>query len=301
MEPAIVEAVSAANRSYQGMGEEAISAKIRKVDQSWDTPASNPAVQQILEAPGSRLLRRRRERSPRLLRITVTDEKGATIAATHKTLDYFQADEEYWQNIYAQGRGAVSLTDVLYDEATKSYYIGVGVPVLQEGSNRVIGTLDALVDVSSIFPLVNRVQIGPWGRAMLVKEDGTIISASQGVLSLKSKSEHYAAVQEAVQVDPGLGSGCLEANIRGAGRNLIGFADVGLKTDYPKLGWYTLVSQDAREAFAPVALVARLLGFLSLLGLASVTMLGAYFALHRKRPFTEIGDLREEKSKAAQM
>jgi hypothetical protein len=40
----------------------------------------------------------------------VTDARGGTVAATHKTLDYYQADEEFWQNIYASGRGAVSIT-----------------------------------------------------------------------------------------------------------------------------------------------------------------------------------------------
>jgi membrane protease subunit (stomatin/prohibitin family) len=43
---------------------------------------------------------------------TVTDQKGAVVAATHKTLDYFQADEDFWQAAYAQGRGAINLTDI---------------------------------------------------------------------------------------------------------------------------------------------------------------------------------------------
>jgi len=300
MEPAIVDAVAAANRAYQGMNDDAVSARIQKIDQQWATPASDASVKEVLSTPASRLLRRHREHDPRLLRITVTDGKGATIAATHKTLDYYQADEEYWQNIYAQGRGAVSLTDILYDEATKSHYIGVGVPVLEEGTNRFIGTADALVDVSSIFPAVNRVQIGPSGRTLLVKEDGTVISASQAILPLKAKSDEYAAFLDAKSTLPAMGSGYLVADLRGAGRNLIGFADTGLKQNYPNLGWFVLVSQDAREAFAPIRLVGRLFGFVSLLGLASVTILAAYFALHRRRPFTEIGELRQERSQTAQ-
>ena len=92
------------------------------------------------------LARRDHELDPRILRITVTDAKGANVAMSHKTLDYYQADEEYWQNIYAQGRGAISVTDILYDQATKANYIGIGVPVTEEGSSQLIGTLDALVD-----------------------------------------------------------------------------------------------------------------------------------------------------------
>ena len=43
-----------------------------------------------------------------------------------------QADEDFWQAIHGGGRGAVNITDVRYDEITKSYYIGIGVPVLEE-------------------------------------------------------------------------------------------------------------------------------------------------------------------------
>ena len=49
------------------------------------------------------MLRRQRDFDRRFLRITVTDAKGATVAATHKTLDYYQADEEFWQNISVPG------------------------------------------------------------------------------------------------------------------------------------------------------------------------------------------------------
>jgi len=38
----------------------------------------------------------------------------------------------------------VNLTDLLYDDLTKSHYIGVGVPILEEGTNRFLGAVDAL-------------------------------------------------------------------------------------------------------------------------------------------------------------
>jgi hypothetical protein len=37
--------------------------------------------------------------------------------------------------------------------------------------------------------------------------------------------------------------------------------------------------------------VVRLIAFVVLVGILGVTFLGVYFALHRKRVFTEIGDL----------
>lgn len=291
-QPEIIDAVAAANRSYQGMPDAAIAAKIEKIDKAWNTPAADSIIKEMLASRSSRLLHRYHELDPRILRITVTDAKGANVAMSHKTLDYYQADEEYWQNIYAQGRGAISVTDILYDEATKANYIGIGVPVTEEGSGQFIGTLDALVDVSSLFPIVNQLQIGSTGRTMLVKEDGTVISAPHASLAMNLKSEEYAAVQEALRTSRGREIGYVVANIRGSGQNLIGFADTGLKRSFRKLGWIVLVCQNTSEAFAPIRTVERLLAFISVLGLVMVTIVAAWFALHRKQPMTEIGDLR---------
>lgn len=294
VEPLVITAVENANRAYQGLNEAAIGVRIEKIEKEWTTPSADAIVKEILSSQASRLLRRRCELEPRLLRITVTDERGATVAATHKTLDYYQADEKYWQDIYAHGRGAVSLTDILYDQATNSYYIGIGMPLNEEGSNRMIGTVDALMDVTSLLPLVNRLQLGPTARILLAKEDGTVISGPHVTLEARMKSQEWAAVRDAMGALEGRQTGYLTASSRATGKNLIGFSDTGLKQHYPNLGWTVLVAQDTREALAPMKVVGRLVAFMSLLSLFLITFLVVYFALHRRVPITEIGDLAHE-------
>lgn len=293
-EPVIEQAVAASNRSYAGMQDAAIISRFQKIDQSWNTPAAEPIVKEMLSSPASRVLRRHHELDPRILRITVTDARGAAVAASHKTLDYYQADEEYWQNIYAQGRGAVSLTDVLYDEATQAHYIGVGIPIKEEGSDRFIGTVDALVDVSSLFPIINRAHVGSNGRTLLVKADGTVITGPDVNLAMKLKSEEFIPVRPFLDTFSAREKGYVVADVKGMGRTLIGFADTGLSSSYNKLGWVVLVSQTTTEALAPVRVVERLIGFVSLLGLATITVLIVYFVLHRKLQITEIGELRDQ-------
>ena len=119
---AIIEAAIASNEQYDNRRDEEIEAAILAIDEDWNKPSSERRVSQMLSTPASRALRRKLVTQPAFTRITVTDVRGATIAATHKTLDYYQADEEYWQDIYMTGRGALSLTDVLYDDATQTYY-----------------------------------------------------------------------------------------------------------------------------------------------------------------------------------
>ncbi|MBI4873900.1 MAG: cache domain-containing protein [Acidobacteria bacterium] len=287
-EPVVMDAVKAANQSYQGMGDQAVSDRINQIEKIWNTPAANAAVERILSSPASKLLRRYRDLDRRFLRITVTDEKGAVIAATHKTLDYLQADEDFWQAIYAQGRGAVSLTDILYDDVTKSHYIGVGVPIMEEGSNRFIGVVDSLLEVSAIFPIINRAQLGPASRTLLVKEEGTIISGPQISLAMKQKSDEYTAVQDYFTAAGVRSSGYLVSDLKVGGPHLIAFADAGLQKDYANLGWKVLVSQEASEAFAPIRMVNRMLSFMALMGLATVVFLSVYFSLHRRKVYADL-------------
>ena len=290
----IVDAAAAAERSYTGLSEEAVAARIEKIDKAWNTPASESAVKQMLGSPASHRVWRHRELDPRILRITVTDVRGVTVAASHKTLDYYQADEEYWQNIYAQGRGAVSITDVLYDEAARTTYIGIGVPILEEGTGRFLGTVDALLDVASLRPIVNRIQIGETGRTLLVKDDGTVISGPGADLAMNVKSREFAVLREVLQGSPGLEAGYLIAQVSGSGENMIGFASTKLRSAWPKLGWLILLCQDTKQAFAPVRLAERMVALMSLLGLVMVTMAGAWYALHRRQPLTGIGQVQPD-------
>ncbi len=291
--PAVVRVVEEANRSYAGMSEAGITDRIQRIEEGWNGAAAEAVVRRILSSPASAWLRRCQELDPRILRVTVTDARGATVAATHKTLDYFQADEEYWQAIYAEGRGAVNITDVLYDDVTRSSYIGVGVPILEAGANRFIGTVDALVDVSSLFAFVNQPHPPLNLHVSLVKEDGTVIAAPEANLAMKMTSPELLAVQDSLQSIGGRQTGYLVTPVPELGRRLIGFADTGLKEDYRNLSWVVLVSQDAREAFASIRLVGRLTAFLALVGLAMVVMLVAYFSLHRREPFEDLHPMSE--------
>jgi len=292
IEPTIAGAATAANKAYAGMTDAAFNTRVAETEKIWNTPAANAMVERILSSPASKLLRRHRDLDRRLLRSTVTDERGAVVAATHKTIDYFQADEDFWQAIYAHGRGAVNLTDVLYDEVTKSHYIGVGVPILEEGSNRFLGTVDTLVDISSLFPIVNRQQVGPTARTLLVKGDGTVIAGPGISLANNLKSKEVNALRDAFGALEGRQPGYLAADVEGGGRLMMGYADTGLKRDYQNLGWQVIVSQHEREALSPVRGVARMLAFLVLLALVTVTLSAVYFSIHRRIPMAEIEELR---------
>lgn len=285
----IVDAVSAANKKYQGKSEAEIAAAIGNIEKTWNTPAADPLLREILSSPAALFLRQHQQHDPLLLRITVTDIRGAVVAATHKTIDYSMADREQWQNIYADGRGAVSITDILYDDVTRANYIGIGIPILEEQTNRLVGTLDALVAISAMFPLLEEAQLGP-GRLMLVKDDGTVIMAPGVSTAARMKADEYAAIRDALGTVEGRQTGYIVAPFR-AGRQVIGFADTGLKDDYPKLGWVVLAAQDTREAFASARSADRVLALMSVLGLLGMVLLGVYVYLHRRPAYADLAEV----------
>src|SRR5260370_299129 len=285
-DPNIVDAVTAANRSYGGMSEDAVAARIQKIEEQWDTPNADLLVKEMTSSRASRWLLHQRALKPQLLKIIVADENGARVAATEKPLHYAESYKEHWQAIYAHGNGAVNVTDVRYDERTQFNYVSVAVPVLEEGSGRFIGAVSALVDISGLFSILDQ-QLGRTVRILLVKGSGTIISAPNVTPDLKMMSEEFGAVRDALGTMEGRQTGYLTAAMR-RGDRIVGFADTGLKRSHPNLDWLILVSQEVREALGPVRTLEHFALLMVVLSLVMMTALLAYFWTHRQQELADV-------------
>jgi len=285
--PAVVDAITAAQRSRQGLDDAAMTARVGKIESTWETPQPDPLVKAILSSPTSQFLRHHREAEPRILKILVADETGATVAATDKPLHYVQPNEVYWRAVYGGGRGGIYVSEIRYDDQTNANYLQIGMPVLEEGTRRFIGAVSALVDASSLLSRFQREEIGQTTRIMLVRNDGTVISAPNMDPSLRLKSDEYATVHDVLGTPQGRQAGYVIASMRG-GNRLVGFADTGLKKAYPNLGWLILVSQDEREALAPLRGLGHFALLMVVLALLMLTLLAVYFFLHRRQGFEDI-------------
>ena len=285
--PAVVDAITAAQRSPKGFDDSVITARVAKIEGTWETAQVDPLVKEILSSPMSQVLRHHREAEPRILKILVADETGATVAATDKPLHYVQPNEMYWQAVYGEGRGGIYVSEIRYDDQTKANYLQIGTPVVEEGTRRFIGAVSALVDVSSLLSRFQRGEVGQTARTMLVRDDGTVISAPNMDPSLRLKSDEYATVHDVLGTPQGRQAGYVVASMRG-GNRIVGFADTGLKRAYPNLGWLILVSQDEREALAPLLNLGHFALLMVVLALLMLTLLTVYFFLHRRQRFEDI-------------
>ena len=289
----VLEAVNASNKSYAGLADTAVKDRIERVRRSWNAAELDPALKALLSSGASRMLRQHREMDPRFLRITVSDQRGAAVAATDKPADYLQSEESYWPAVYADGRGAVAIRNVLFDDASRSNYIGIAVPVLDPTVHEFIGAVHALVDVSGLLWEVTAIDRSSTSRMIIAKDDGTIVLGSGITLSNNLKSEEYAAVREALGTAAGRQKGYTTTDLRNAGRTIVSFAETGVGAGNRGLSLIVMVSQSIRDATEPLRAVGNFALAMVVLGLLILTLTGVYVLLHRHVEFEEIEPLGE--------
>jgi cache domain-containing protein len=299
-ETSLVDAITTSNRSHAQMSEESVAARTQKIEQDWNTVGNDSLTRELLSSRASHWLQQQRTANPRLLKVVVADQTGATVAATDRPLHYAQANNEYWPAV-ARGQGAVNVTDARYDERTRSTYIEIDTPVLERETGKFIGAVSALVDTTRLFSILNWQRVGQSGRVLLLRDDGTVISAANVGPELRLKAEEFPAVQDALATLEGRQTGYVVAATK-SGNRIVGFADTGLKQSYPKLSWLILASQDEAEALASVRTLGRFALVMVVLGLLMLTLLLAYFSMHRQRELTAVEVVRSQettKGKAA--
>ena len=112
----------ASNRHYQALGEAEAAAAIRALDEEWIRIKRNsPLAGEILNSPVSRFFRRYQEQNPEKYgEIFATDARGAAVAMSKRLSDYYQGDEQWWIEAFANGKGEVFLDDRGYDDSVNS-------------------------------------------------------------------------------------------------------------------------------------------------------------------------------------
>jgi hypothetical protein len=296
-EPELIEAVSTADRKAGAQAGTAGPSQIG-TNKLAKMPNARAAGKAVVGSNASELLRRRRELDPRFLDIVATDQSGAIIAASQKQRTASLAQEPDWQAAYSDGKGAVKIGNILFDEFTKSYYFNVNTPIFDPTSTRCIGVVTAAVNISSVLARFQQGQIGNGARAQLVSDDGSIISAPNTDVFAHLKSQEFDAVRESLGALQGRQAGSLTTSLR-SGPYIIGFADTGLKQHYENLGWIVIVSQEEHRAAAPIRQVEHFALLMVILGLLMVTLLCVYYYLHRTQQFSDIeGVLPSERGRA---
>jgi hypothetical protein len=286
-DPGVVEAVTAANRDYRNQSEAAIAEKLSKAEKTWQTAQAAPAVKSLLVSKPSETLRHYTDMDQQMLRITVTDERGVPVASTAKPGRYALTSSEAWQSVYNGGKGAVNISNILYDEPAKAYFVEIGVPVTEPATTQLAGVALAAVNITPTLAMFQQDTIGSGWKAYLVNSDGTVVSGPRTDVFARAHSDEFVAVGDSLGTLEGRQTGYVIADLQ-SGRHIIGFADTGLNKTFKNLGWTVLISQDEHEAVAPIRSLSMFAIMMVILALFMVTLLAVYYALHRKQQFADL-------------
>ena len=286
--PGPVEAVTLADRQYEHLSEEAVSAKITAIEQAWESSQTDGRVHQDPHfRPGAAVAPRARTESH------AAENNGRRYhgrdGCRYGTAGPLLSDRPgVLRAIATRSQGTIHVSDLRYDDQSHLYYVGIAYPILQEGTGRFIGAVTAMADVSPVFAELNRRQMGRTGRMFLVREDGTVVEAPGVTPAMQMKSEEYAAIKDALGSLRGRETGYIYATLSNGQSYLIGFADTGLKEAYPNLPWIVLASQEARELNSPIRNMTAFALLVMILALLMLTLLGAYVFLHRRQDLEDI-------------
>lgn len=140
--PTIVNAVKKQNAKNMKL------ADIQDTDKKWiQTVGVDEFMSSIMNNECANYLKTVQSRYGFILEIFVMDNKGANVAMTDKTSDYWQGDEDKFIKTYNKGNGSIHFSDEEFDESTQTYLIQVSVPVMSNG--KAIGAITFGIDLGS--------------------------------------------------------------------------------------------------------------------------------------------------------
>jgi hypothetical protein len=263
-------------------------AKARALDAQWTSqPGPTAARTGILDTPASQFLREIVNNDRIYREIIVTDREGRLVAASSASSDYIQSDEAWWKDAFNDGtRGLVSVSDVTWDESTKSHAIEIAVPVTERPGERLVGVLKVVADARELLAVAAGVKSSASGESFLIREDGSIVFSRRGIGDqatffaadlLREKMKNYKAGDPQFRLE-------LSARDQAGRAYLIGIAPSQLGMSYPHLAWMVAVTQAEDDLFAPVRSVMwRMLAVFGLIA-AFVLVVAVWFSVRLAAP-----------------
>ena len=122
---------------------------INSRDQKWQsTSGMDDFMQSLMSNAGAKRLAQIEKEEKVIVESFLMDNKGANVAMTNKTSDYWQGDEAKFTKSFNGGKGAVFVDKAKFDKSAQAYVVQVSVPVMSDG--RAIGAITFGVNVDDL-------------------------------------------------------------------------------------------------------------------------------------------------------
>lgn len=169
------EALASSNLMHSNKSAEEIKTYMIEMDEKWaSAKVEDTLVNKYTESIVGIGLQNIMENDFDVAEIFVTDKYGGLVAASNKTTDFYQADEEWWQKTINIDQPDVYIDDIVFDESINRLGFALAVSIKDELSNN-IGVCKIVLDAKRIFEPLDKFELSETGHAVLVDGDGFII------------------------------------------------------------------------------------------------------------------------------
>ncbi|HMR65611.1 MAG TPA: cache domain-containing protein, partial [Anaerolineae bacterium] len=142
--------------AYDSTNLAAIQKLLSDLDEQWQqVDEQDPLVRSRLDSAAAAELTDLQRSSANNAEVFITDQYGAVVAATGKTSDFNQADEQWWQAAYNEGRGGVYIGLPEFDESSQTFGVNLALPIYDDADPvRVAGVLRSTYSFAGLTNLL---------------------------------------------------------------------------------------------------------------------------------------------------
>ncbi|MGJ8651037.1 MAG: SpoIIE family protein phosphatase [Opitutaceae bacterium] len=152
---------------------------IRDIDKNWaDLDKNSSLLTNILSNRIAERMRDFQRTHPLFAEVFVTDMSGRLVAATHKTSDYYQADENWWHRASDFKTWDAWIGGLDFDKSAKVLSLDVSMPVFTheaDEAGKPVGIMKAVIDVSPLFASIPFLLSDQGAEREIIREDGTVV------------------------------------------------------------------------------------------------------------------------------
>lgn len=296
----VQDGVDEVNSSY-GSDEAANLQMIKALDQQWlaaDAANNNNAavVRPILNNEVASELNEFKATFPENSEVFVTDRYGALVAATNRTSDYYQADEDWWQAAYNNGNGAIYFGQPEFDESSHTFGIIMAVPLVEHGTNKVNGVVRTTLKINKVLDILSQPLLGGTVHTDIYLPGNQALAPEESTTSLRPSDPTALARLSSLLGNKTYDTFTLDGVSSVVSAAPVSTTDPEAQDAINKLGWTLIVDQSQADNLAPVSQQGKFTVLLALLILGLSAVAAYFFSQSLSRPITHLTEFAQKVS-----
>lgn len=255
--------LQAVNERRGSVSPDQLQDSFAELDRKWADPAaSEGSLAGYLEGPLNEHMKLYARGKENVAEVFLSDRYGGLVASSAKTSDFYQADESWWQEAFAGGKGRQLVRDLTFDASSGFWGIEIATPLKNEEGG-VLGIVKHILKSDALFAVLENFRFGKTGHAVLVNGAGNILF-HQELEPLTARFYKEEAFQELVR-DPTGWTVLFEPHSHKEDM-LVAYAHVPSPLlEASDIRWYVFVDQSRREVLAPLHRILIVLAITSAL------------------------------------